>query len=96
MRFQGIFEGPADGTSVSGTEDKGKRRTTDLTKNWDRLGASLGAQLAKNPPAMRETWVSSLGWEDHLEKGKATRSSTLAWRILWIVYSIGLQTVGHN
>lgn len=43
MRFQGIFEGPADGTSVSGTEDKGKRRRTDLTKTWDRLRASLVA-----------------------------------------------------
>ena len=39
------------------------------------------AQLLKNPPAMWETWVRSLGWEDPLEKGKATHSSTLAWRI---------------
>ena len=39
------------------------------------------AQLAKNPPAMRETWVRSLGWEDPLEKGKGTHSSILAWRI---------------
>ena len=38
-------------------------------------------QTVKNPPAMRETWVQSLGWEDSLEKGKATRSSILAWRI---------------
>ena len=43
--------------------------------------ASLVAQTVKNPPAMRETWVQSLGWEDPLEKGKATRSSILAWRI---------------
>ena len=43
--------------------------------------ASLVAQLVKNPPAMWETWVSSLGWEDPLEKGKATHSSILAWRI---------------
>ena len=41
------------------------------------------AQLVKNPPAMRETWVQSLGWEDPLEKGKATHSSILAWRIPW-------------
>ena len=40
--------------------------------------ASLVAQLVKNPPAMRETWVRSLGWEDPLEKGKATHSSILA------------------
>ena len=44
---------------------------------------SLVAQLIKNPPAMWETWVRSLGWEDLLEKGKATRSSILAWRIPW-------------
>ena len=42
---------------------------------------SLVAQLVKNPPAMQETWVQSLGWEDPLEKGKATHSSILAWRI---------------
>ena len=43
--------------------------------------AFLVAQLDKNPPAMRETWVQSLGWEDPLEKGKAAHSSILAWRI---------------
>ena len=43
--------------------------------------ASLVAQLAKNPPAMQETWVRSLGWEHPMEKGKATHSSILAWRI---------------
>ena len=41
------------------------------------------AQLVKNPPAMQETWVQSLGWEDPLEKGTATHSSILAWRIPW-------------
>ena len=43
--------------------------------------ASLVAQLIKNPPAMQETWVRSLGWKDTLEKGKATHSSILAWKI---------------
>ena len=43
------------------------------------------AQLVKNPPAMQETLVPSLGWEDPLEKGKANHSSILAWRIPWIV-----------
>ena len=43
------------------------------------------AQLVKNPPAMQEAWVQSLGWEDPLEKGKATHSSILAWRMLWTV-----------
>ena len=47
--------------------------------------ASLVAQLVKNPPAMWETWGRSLGWEDPLEKGKATYSSILAWRIPWTV-----------
>ena len=47
--------------------------------------ASIVAQLVKNLPAMRETWVRSLGWEDPLEKRKATHSSILAWRIPWIV-----------
>ena len=48
------------------------------------LWASLVAQLVKNPPAMRETWVRSLGWQDPL-KGKVTHSSILAWRIPWTV-----------
>ena len=43
--------------------------------------ASLVAQLVKNPPAMKETWVQSLGWEDPLEKGMSTHSRILAWRI---------------
>ena len=47
--------------------------------------ASLVAQWVKNPPAMWATWVRSLGWEDPLEKGKATCSSILAWRITWTV-----------
>ena len=50
----------------------------------------------KNPPAMLETWVRSLGWEDPLEKGKATHSSILACRIPWTIQSTGSQRVGHN
>ena len=46
---------------------------------------SLVAQLVKNLPAMWETWVQSLGWEDPLEKEMATHSSILAWRIPWTV-----------
>ena len=45
--------------------------------------ASLAAQLVKNPPAMQETWVQSLGWEDLLVKWKATHASILSWRIPW-------------
>jgi len=58
--------------------------------------ASLVVQLVKNPPAIRETWVWSLGWEDTLEKGTATHSSILAWRILWTIQSVGLQRVRHD
>ena len=59
------------------------------------------AQTVKNPPAVRETWVLSLGWEDLLEKGMAIHSSILAWKIPWIeepgrLQSMGLQGVGHN
>ena len=58
--------------------------------------ASLVVQLVKNLPAMRETWVQSLHWEDPLEKGKATPSSILAWRIPGTLQSMGLQRVRHN
>ena len=57
-------------------------------------GASLEAQLVKHLPAMQETWVQSLGWEDPLKKGTATHSSILVWRIPWtIVYGVA---VIHN
>ena len=52
--------------------------------------------MVKNLPAMCETWVRSLGWEDPLEKGKFSHSSILAWRIPRIVQSMGSQRVGHN
>ena len=48
-------------------------------KKTSQLQASLVAQLVKNQPAMWETWVQSLGWEDPLERGKATHLSILAW-----------------
>ena len=59
------------------------------------------AQLVKNLPAVQKTWVQSLGWEDPLEKGTATHSSILAWRIAWTeepgrLQSRGLQRVEHN
>ena len=47
--------------------------------------ASLVAQLVKNLPAVQKTWVPSLGWDDPMEKGKATHSNILAWRIPWTV-----------
>ena len=64
-------------------------------------GASLVAQTVKNPPAMQETWVQSLGWEDPLKEGMATHSSILAWKIPWTeepggLQSLRLKTVGHD
>ena len=56
--------------------------------------ASLVAQLVKNLPVVQETWVQSLGWEDPLEKGKATHPSILSWRIPGTVQSMS-QRVGH-
>ena len=58
--------------------------------------ASPVAQVAKNPPAMQETWVWYLGWEDPLEKGKAIHPSIPAWRIPQTVLSMGSQRVRHN
>ena len=58
--------------------------------------ASLVAQLVKNLPTMQETWVRSLGWEDSLEKGKATHSSILVWRISWTVETMGSQRVRYD
>ena len=64
-------------------------------------GSSLVAHIVKHLPAMRETWVRSLGQEDPLEKEMATRSSTLAWKIPWMeepdgLQSMGSQRVGHD
>ena len=72
-----------------------------LASGRTSLRVSLVAQLVKNPPAMQETSVESLGQEDRLEKGKATHSSILAWRIPWTeepggLQSMGWQRVGHN
>ena len=63
--------------------------------------ASLVAQMVKYLPAMQETQVPSLGWEDSLEKGMATHSSILAWRITWTeehggLQSMGLQRIRHD
>ena len=60
-----------------------------------------GGSDSKNLPAMWETWIQSLGWEDSLEKGMATHSSILAWRILWTeepgrLQSMGSQRVEHD
>ena len=54
------------------------------------------AQRVKCLPAMQETWVRSLGWKENLEKGTATDSSILAWRIPWTIQSMGSQRVWHD
>ena len=60
------------------------------------MRASLAAQTAKNPPAMRETWVLSLGGEDPLEERLAAHSSILAWRIPRTEEPGGLQSMGSQ
>ena len=57
---------------------------------------SVVALMINNPPAMRETWVRSLGWEDPLEEGMAAYSSTLAWRIPWTEEPGGQQSRGSQ
>ena len=78
-------------------------RTAKETLEMTVLGIERGlvAQMVKSLPAMRETWVQSLGREDPLEKQIATHSNVLAWRIPWTeepggLQSMGLQRVGHD
>ena len=71
-----------DPSSIPGLRrPAGEGNSYTLQYSW----TSLKAQLVKNPPTMQGTWVRSLGWEDPLEKGKATHSSILAWRLAWTV-----------
>ena len=68
---------------------------------YGKYWASLVAQTVEHLPAMRETWVQSLGWEDPLEKEMATHSSTLAWKSPWTeepykIQSMGSQRVRHD
>ena len=72
-----------------------------FTRSWALGGASLAAQTIKNLPVIQVSRVRSLGWEDPLEKGMATHSSVLAWRIQWTeepdeLRSMGLQRVRHD
>ena len=64
-----------------------------LELKLQRSRASLVAQMVKNPPAMQETWLRSLGWGDSLEKRMATHASILAWRIPWTEEPEGLQSM---
>ena len=82
------MDGRIDGWVTGGRER--------ICRNCIRLWASLVAQLVKNLPGMRDTWVQSLGWEDPLEKGMATHSSILAWRIPCTEEPDGLQPIGSQ
>ena len=67
-----------------------------LTRSSNYLGASLVDQTVENLPAVQEMWVPSLEWEDTPEKGMASHSSILAWRIPWTEEPGGLQSVGSQ
>ena len=67
---------------------------TGSTDSWCHLVMPLVPEMVKSLPAMQETWVQSLGWEDPLEKGMATHSSILAWRIPWTEDPGRLQSMG--
>ena len=82
-----------DPSSIPGLgRSSGEGMGYPLQYSW----VSLVAQLVKNLPEMPGTWVRFLGWEDPLEKGMATHSSILAWRIPWTVQSVESQRVGHD
>ena len=67
-----------------------------MAESYPNESTPLVAQIVKNLPSVQETWVRSLGWEDPLEKGMATHSSILAWRIPWTEEPGGLQSRGHK
>ena len=82
---------PSSPGSIPSLESSpGEGNCNSLQYSW----ASLVAQMVKNLPAMRETWVWSLGWEDPLEVGMVTHSSILAWRISWTEEPGRLQFMG--
>ena len=79
-----------------GTNVNGAAVIQNRIRVHQNINSSLIAQFVKNLPTRRETWVQSLGWEDPLEKEKATHSSILAWRIPWTIQSMGSQRIGHD
>ena len=95
--FEGLWIGPGsnagESSSIPGSGGyPGEGTCYPLQYSW----SSLVAQMVKNPPAMQETWVQSLGWEDPLEKGMATHCSILVWRIPWTEEPAGLQSTGSK
>ena len=94
-------ESTCNAGNPSSTPGLGRSAGEGIVYPFQYSWASLVAQTVKNPLAMWETRVQSLGWEDLLEKGMATHSSILAWRIPWTekpggLQSLGSQRVGHD
>ena len=89
-------ESACNAGDLSSIPGSGRSAGEGLSYPFQYSWASPVAQLVKNPPAMWETWVWSLCWEDPLEKGKATHSSILVWRIPWTIESMRLQRAGHS
>ena len=73
-----------------------KKILVKQNKRINGIKDSLVAQSVKNQPAKQETWVQSLGWKDPLEKGMATHSSILAWRIQWTTSLVGYSPWNHK
>ena len=84
-RISGSKESGCDAGDYSSIPGLGKSTRKGMGYAFRSFWAPLVAQLVKNPPAMWETWVQSLGWENPLEEGMAIHSSLLAWRIPWSV-----------
>ena len=92
---------PANAGDIGSSPGSGSSPGEGIDYPFQYSWASLVAQLVKNAPAMWETWVWSLGWENPLEEGMATHSSILAWRIPWTgetggLYSMEYQGVRHD
>jgi len=88
-KSQGSFN-----TLLSLNDQADKNNNIEILNKINRT--DLVAQLVKNLPAVQETWVQFLGWEDPLEKEMAIHSSILAWRIPWTEEPGGLQSVGSQ
>ena len=95
-----MYRGTWWATVHGGHKEWDKTEVTNIcTFTFSQLNIALsfpGGSEDKRQPAMQETWVRSLGWEDPLEKEMATHSSILAWRIPWTEESMGSQRVRHD
>ena len=83
-------------TYLRADQDGGCRVTPICLENLHILMFVMVTQMVKNLPALQETWVRSLGWEDPLEEGMATHSSILAWETPWTEEPRGLQSTGSQ